>query len=231
MAGAAITFRFMNKLQFILLAALFMLLSGFIFKPVIYVRSTAKVYKMLVLPPVSAIAAIQTGSKMQINKELSQSAFRKVFNQLKKSIPDTVDGVFFNPDSTQQSSITKFVSKIAADINSTHRAKTYTLPDSLRILFKTVQADFIFCVCSNGFTRTAKNMVNIYQATEISSYLSLGIYDVRPLKSSAMMTCFIMDLKHNNLLYFKRDIMPNRDPTDALVIKAQLTALINRFFM
>lgn len=45
------------------------------------------------------------------------------------------------------------------------------------------------------------------------------------------MAAFIIDLKNKNLLYFKRDIWPDRNPTEEIVIKSQLKDLINSYFM
>lgn len=80
-----------------------------------------------------------------------------------------------------------------------------------------------------GFIRSRKNLVNSHQKGEIVDFLT-G-YGRRPLESSALMSCFIIDLRQKNILYFERDIWKNRDPTEARFIKLQLTKIINHYFM
>lgn len=80
-----------------------------------------------------------------------------------------------------------------------------------------------------GFKRTRKNLVNTHQAAGIADFL-IG-FNKRPLESSALMSCFILDLKEKNILYFERDIWENKDPTDIKIIELQIRKIITHYFI
>jgi hypothetical protein len=203
--------------------------SSFVLKPVFYIRNNIKIQHLLVLPPVSAIAVIQKGNKFQNDDELSKQTFYSTSNQLKKCMPESVNHEYFTPDSTKQLKISNFIVKINSEINNSRQAGKYNLPDSFVNLFDTSKVNFIFCTYNEGYIRNRKNLVNTYQKSEIADFL-IG-YSRRPLESSALMSCFIIDLRQKNILYFERDIWENRDPTEAHFIKLQLTKIINHYFM
>ena len=52
-----------------------------------------------------------------------------------------------------------------------------------------------------------------------------------PLESATLVSCFIIDLKEKNIVFFERDTWQNRDPTDMEVIKLMLDRIIEHYFI
>lgn len=71
-------------------------------------------------------------------------------------------------------------------------------------------------------------MVNTQQASEIADFL-VG-FNYRPLESSALMSCAILNLKERNILFFERNIWENRNPADAKIIDLQMNMAITHYF-
>ncbi len=216
------------KRNFFLIIFLLPLLS-FVWKPVSYIRNNIKIPHLLVLPPVSVIYEIKKGSNLQTNKELSKQTFYITSNLLKRSIPDSINHEYLNPDSTTLLKINDFITHIHTKINSIKQVKKYILPDSIAKLFNTSKANFVFCTFNGGFIRSKKNLINTHQRNEVTNFL-IGVGG-RPLESSALMSCFIIDLNEKNILYFERNIWGDRNPTESRFIKLQLTKIISHYFI
>ena len=198
-------------------------------KPFIFVRDDIKIESLLVLPPISQIAVINNGNKLQIDKELSDKTFFLTLTTLQKSFPDSVKTQYFSADSMTLSQLTNFVSSVNKKINSERLARKYQIPDSILNLFDTSKINFVFGTFNIGFKRGKNNLVNQHLASEIAD-LMIG-YNLRPLESSASMSCFILDLRKKNILYFERDLWKNKDPTDIKLIQLQLSRIITHYFI
>lgn len=112
----------------IFLVIILLPLSGFVLKPVLYIRNIIKIQHLLVLPPISTVSVIQKGNKFQHDDELSKQTFHITSNHLKKCIPDSVNHEYFTPDSTKQLKITRFIVKINSEINNSRQGNiTYLI--------------------------------------------------------------------------------------------------------
>ncbi|MEP7229195.1 MAG: hypothetical protein ABI691_03020 [Ginsengibacter sp.] len=216
------------KRKFIFLIFSIPLLS-FILNPIVYIRSHAKIEKLLVLSPVSRITIIGKGSKQKVDSGLSVKAFYTASKQLQEIFPDSVDHKYFSLDSVQQEAINNFVIKLNNKLNTSNQVREYKIPDSIIHIFSTADADFVFCTFNTGFLRTKQNFSNSYQATAATT-LIFGIGG-RPIAFEAVISCFIIDLQKKNITYFEREIWKDRDPTEPEVINLQLTRVINHCFL
>lgn len=202
---------------------------GFVLKPLVFVRGDIKIDTLLVLSPVTHIAVISKGGKQLIDGDLSKKAFFNTGNWLRKSFPDSVKTKYFSSDSITLSRLDNFVADISRQLNSERQARKYQLPDSILTLFDSTEVNFVFCTYNIGFKRTRDNLINTHLASEIADFL-IG-FNQRPLESSAAMTCFILDLRQKNILFFERHVWGNKDPTDINVIKLQLSKIITHCFI
>jgi hypothetical protein len=214
----------------LLIISLFVLpLFGFTQAPLTFFRSNTKTDKLLLLPPTTLISVISKGSVHQLDSELTQETFRHTLDQLKKSFPDSVNASLFRPDSVVKAKLFSFVNKFNKEIKKERQIKKYTLPDSILILFDTSKVNYVFCTYNIGFKRTRTNLVNTHLRMEVTDLL-IGS-NILPLESSTLISCFIIDLKDKNILFFERDIWQNRDPTDIEVIKLLLNRIITHYFI
>ena len=204
-------------------------LLSYTIKPFVFVRDDIKIESLLVLPPITKIAVINNGNKLQIDKELSAKTFSLTLTTLQKSFPDSVKTHYFSADTMILSQLTNFVSSVNKKINSERLAKKYQIPDSILNLFDTSKINFVFCTYNTGFKRGKNNLVNQHLASEIADVM-IG-YNFRPLESSASMSCFILDLRKKNILYFERDLWNKKDPTDSQLIQIQLSRMITHYFI
>jgi hypothetical protein len=216
------------KKTFILLLVAIPLLS-FILSPVVFIRSDIKVDSLLVLPPVTQIGLISKGSKGPIDDGLSEKTFDITRDYLQKGFPNSVKTTYYSADSTSRAKLNAFVARITSKINSEKQARKYYLPDSIITLFDTEKVRFVFCTSNWGFRRTRDNFINTYQRREVVNFFIIPTG--KPHESFASVTCMIFDLKEKNIVYFERDILENRDPTDIKVINLQLRRIINHCFI
>jgi hypothetical protein len=87
----------------------------------------------------------------------------------------------------------------------------YVASKALLGLFNSNEYDYVLFVSNVGFVRTEENMVKQYsKGKALDVFTPFGF---TPYESVSAMTGFILDLKHKNFLYFKREIANNRNPT------------------
>ncbi len=216
-------------------------IMGFKLMPIEYIRAKVKIDHILVLPVQTVISDIFNNNESELNDSLSNATFETTTTLLKTYFPDTVSHEYFYPDSVQQSIINNAIVTIVGKVKTNQKAKSFKIPDSLIKVFEKSKTNYIFCISNVGFIRSYENMRKKYNEGQALQYVSplqglitnLPIIPLgfTPYKSSAIMAAFIIDLKNKNLLYFKRDIWPDRNPTEEIVIKSQLKDLINSYFM
>ena len=214
----------------LLIISLFVLpLSGFTQAPLTFFRSNTKANKLLLLPPTTRISVIRKGSIDRLDSELTQETFNHILAQLPKSFPDSVSATLFHPDSIVKAKLSNFVNRFNRKIRKERQIKKYTLPDSILVLFDTSKVNYVFCTYNIGFKRTRTNLVNTHLTMEVTDLLFGG--NALPLESATLVSCFIIDLKEKNILFFERDTWQNRDPTDMEVIKLMLDRIIEHYFI
>lgn len=204
-------------------------LLGFAQNSLSFLRSNAKIDKILLLPPVTMIYKINNGSHQQIDPALSQETYRLTSAELQKSFPNSINLSLFHADSVIQTKLGEFIVRVSKSMARERQLKRYELPDSILLLFDTTKANYVFCTYSVGFKRTRNNLVRTDQALDILQLFTGGV-GARPLESATLMNCFIMDLKKKNILYFEKNIWNDMDPTEMKTIKLQLTRIIAHCF-
>ncbi|MEO6637492.1 MAG: hypothetical protein ABIN25_04405 [Ginsengibacter sp.] len=215
-----------NKFLFLVLLAP---LLSFLLHPILYKRSYAKIERVLVLPPVSRISIISKGSRQMVDSSLSSKVFYTASKQLQQVFPDSVDHKYFSPDSTQQQAINNVIVKLNNKLITYKQIIEYKIPDSILQLLSVANADFVFCVANTGFVRTKQNFSNSYVAGTAVT-LVLGLPGT-PIALESAISCFVLDLRKRNIIYFEREILYDRDPTDPEVINLQVTRVVNHCFL
>jgi len=217
------------KKTFIILVIATPLLS-FTLLPVVFIRSDVKkIDSLLVLPPATQIGLISKGSMGPIDEEFSRKTHDLTHSYLQKSFPTSVKTKYFSGDSATRSKLDNFIATVTSKINFEKQARKYHLPDSIVTLFDTAKVHFVFCTSNIGFNRTRDNFINTYQRREMINFFIIPMY--KPHESFSSVTCMILDLRQKNILYFERDVLENRDPTDINIIKQQLGRIINHCFI
>lgn len=217
------------KKKLLIISLLVLPLFGFTQTPLTFFRSNTKADKLLLIPPATFISVITKGSNLQLDSELTQETFRHTLAQLQKSFPDSVNASLFRTDSIVKAKLFSFVNKFNKQIKKERQIKKYTLPDSILNLFDKSKVNYVFCTYNIGFKRTRTNLVNTHLRMEVTDLL-FGT-NVLPLKSATLISCFIIDLKEKNILFFERDTWQNRDPSDMEVIKLMLERIIEHYFI
>ncbi|MGN6542903.1 MAG: hypothetical protein ACTHKY_18990 [Ginsengibacter sp.] len=217
------------KKTFIILIVAIPLLS-FTLLPVVFIRDDVKkIDALLVLPPVTQIGIISKGSKAQNYDASSDKTFEITSDYLQKCFPNSVKTKYFSADSLSHAKLDNFILTITSRINFEKQARKYHLPDSIVTLFDTAKIHFVFCISNIGFNRTRDNFINTYQRREMINFFIIPMY--KPHESFSSVTCMILDLRQKNILYFERDVLENRDPTDINIIKQQVGRIINHCFI
>ena len=197
--------------------------------PLLYVRAKIKINKILVLPPLTQMSSIFLRNKVVVDDSLSAAVQEKTFSLLKQALPDTVQADFFYPTMEDQTIINKATSHILKRVRIKEDAREYVAGKELLALFNSNEYDYVFIVSNVGFVRTEQNMVKQYTKGKALEFFTP--FGFTPNESASAMTGFILDLKHKNFLYFKREIANNRNPTHEIVIKAQLRNIIKYYFL
>lgn len=215
----------------IIIVILALPLLSFNMRPFLFVRKDTKIDTLNVLVPVSSISVINRANTQHYDSLLSRQTSFNTSAILQKSFYDIVPTKYFSSNLFVQSKLLNWVLKVNKEIENERQAKKYQLPDSILNLFDTSKINFVFCTNNIGFRRTRENLVKTDQTNNIAVALFGFGVGRQPLESAASMSCFIVDLKKKNILYFSRDHLENEDPTDKNVIKLQLTKAITHYFM
>ena len=215
--------------QILVLLIFFLPLKGFTQNHVFFYRPDTKINNLLILQPVTIIAGIDKNSRQRLDSALTKETFRNTSMLLKKILPDSVSSNFFTADSAAAKRIANFAMKLNKKVKNARQVNNFILPDSVLNLFDTAKIDFVFCTFNGGFTRTKTNVVNTQLTMEVLDVL-IG-FGMRPLESTAMVNCFVMDLKQKNIFFFERDIWQDNDPTDVKTIRLMLTRAVMHCFL
>lgn len=195
-------------------------------------RSVNDVKSILLVGPFTDVRTIVTGNRQEFDYSLSFDVYSEMNRQIKTLIPDGVKVKTITADSATQRNILNAAERIIRDIEKGKRViRNVTVPDVLINCIDAANQDFGFVIIENGFARTYKNYTNhlLYNRAAVS-LLSMGSVSYIPYKEGSILIGFIIDKKNRNLAYYKKIIWEQRDPTEKIVIKAQLHDLMMSYF-
>lgn len=195
-------------------------------------RPVNDVKSILLAGPFTDIRTIVTGNRQEFDYSLSFDVYTEMSKQIKTLIPDGVKIKTVMADSVTQRNILNAAEGIIKDIEKRSKAiRKVSIPDVLIKSLETANEDFGFVILESGFARTRKKYTNhlLYNRAAVI-LLSMGSVDYIPYKEGSMLIGFIVDRKNKNLAYYKKIIWAQRDPTEKIVIKAQLHDLMMSYF-
>jgi hypothetical protein len=163
---------------------------------------------------------------------LSLEVYQEMSRIMKAQLPENVKVKTITTDSVMQRNILNAAQKIVRDIEKRKkRIKKVVIPEVLIKSLDSANEDFGFVILESGFARTYNNYINhlIYNR-DPSLLLGMGTVEYTPYKEGSMLIGFIIDKKNRNLAYYKKIFWQQRDPTEKIVIKAQLHDLMMSYF-
>lgn len=89
---------------------------------------------------------------------------------------------------------------------------------------------FGLILVTNGFTRTNSNYTNQSMKGAGMAILTLGMYYQTPIKATSNIYAMIVDAKENNIAFFNKDFVRNKEPLEATVIIDQFKNLFSGYF-
>nr|WP_271544675.1 hypothetical protein [Pelobium sp.] len=181
--------------------------------------------------PVSYISLIETGNKRKFNDSLSQIS-QKLLTSALKSFPDNI------PITGDVSVVEPRVKQILAkDIEylviSAERQKsiaTLKITPTLDSLLESKGKRFGIITAASGFTRKKGNYGGQIAKGVLTGLLTMGMYYQTPIKANSTIYTLIVDSKENNIAFFQKSFLQDKDPLEEDVIKKQIQKIFEGYF-
>jgi len=216
----------MHKFLFLTL-----LLAAFIGQTCAGQKSFPKVYKLLILPPLTEIKVIRTGNKLVTDSSLTRQVQKEIFSNAKNLVPENINTEVLDFNEMQSKEINEAMISLVRTAEKILKPKVIKVPEPLLLLLDSLNQDFALGIIDVGFIRTDENQSREYTKSMGFNFFSLGIYNFVPIKSFSTMRCFVIDRKQKAVRFYEKSMWQERDPTETIVIKSQLHHLLMSYFL
>jgi len=187
------------------------------------VAKNKNINSLAILPVIAEINLVDNKNELDYNPDLSDYAIEQIKLHYKKCIPDSVatEQIAYSAN-VDTPSFYNAVEGIVSAMKSYKNLNDVAIPAELLELLAPAKSNYGLCIVSAGFTRTARNYKKQYIKLREANVLSLGLYNMIPIQSYSLMICFIIDKSSKKLVYYKRVLSKERDPSESAVLKSQL---------
>lgn len=214
-----------------LLLVLLILSSCTTTRPLTSVVKPAEITDLQILEPVSYISLIETGNKGKYNDSISQSSQVLVTKAL-KSFPDNIPftGEITVVDSRIKQKLAKDIEYLCLSAEKQKSISNLKITPALDSLLESKGKRFGLITVSTGFTRKKGNYGGQIAKGVLTGILTMGMYYQTPIKANSTIYAMIIDSKDNNIAFFKKSFLPDKDPLEEAVVSKQIQKIFEGYF-
>jgi len=183
------------------------------------------------LEPVSYISFVETGNKARYNDSISQSSQALVAKTLKSfsdNIPVTGETTVTDP--RKKKKLTKEIEYLCLSAEKQRSISNLKITPTIDSLLKNKGKRFGLITISTGFTRRKGNFGGQVAKGVLTGVLTLGMYSQTPIKANSTLYVMIVDSKDNNIAFFKKSTLQDKDPLNEEVISKQIQKVFEGYF-
>ncbi len=178
----------------------------------------------------SYISLIESGNRGKLNdtiSKLSKSLLDETISGF-RSIPLT--GSILPTDTITQKRIEREIEYLCVSAERQGSISSLKLTPVLDSLLDSREKRFGLITVTSGFTRDKGNYGGQIAKGIGMGILTLGMYYQTPIKSKSTIYCMIIDAKENNIAFFKKSLLQDREPLDKEVLTKQIQNIFEDYF-
>ena len=221
----------MNKkgLFYVLVGALF-LGSCTATKPLTSAVQPREVSDIQKFETYSYITLVEKGNRGKLNDTISKKA-KLVFDETLsefKNIPLT--GSIMPTDTMMQKRIEREIEYLCVSADRQRSISSLQLTPVLDSLLDGGGKRFGLITVTTGFTRDKGNYGGQIAKGIGMGILTMGMYYQTPVKANSTIYCMIIDAKDNNVAFFRKSSLQDKEPLDKSVLSKQIRELFEGYF-
>ncbi|GAB2987006.1 hypothetical protein GCM10027049_28540 [Mucilaginibacter puniceus] len=219
------------KNLYVLLVTLLILTSCTVTKPLTSSVSVADVTDIQLFEPVSMISLIETGNKGKYNDSTSQIS-KALLTTTLKSFPQNIPitGEITSTDNAVKIKLTNDIEYLCGSADKEKSISNLKITPTLDSLLEATGKRFGLIAVSTGFTRRKGNYGGQIAKGILTGVLTMGMYYTTPVKSYSTVYVMIVDAKENNIAFFRKSFLQDKDPLDEGVLSKQVQKAFEGYF-
>ena len=221
----------MKPLNLIFLTACLLMLSCTTSKLLTSTLPPAEVTDLKLLEPCSYISKITKGNRGEIDDSMSAVSSQllvKVAESFKGQIPLT--GKIILSDSAVNNDLEKEFESLSFTAEKMDDVSHLQITPTLDKVLEANEARFGLITVATGFTRIKGNYGKEIVKGAALGLLTLGMYYQSPVKAYSTIYVMIADSKENNVAFFRKSYLQDKEPLDEAVLTKQFKDIFTDYF-
>jgi len=183
------------------------------------------------IEPFSYISLIEKGNRGKYNDELSNESKHlliKVSNSYQNQI--SLKGDIFVSDVLTKRKLENEIKYLCFSADRQRSISNLKLTPVIDSLLELSGKRFGLITVSMGFTRAKGNYGGQIAKGAAMGILTLGMYYQTPIKSFSTVYAMIVDAKENNIAFFRKSFLQDKNPLDEAVLMKQFQKIFEGYF-
>jgi hypothetical protein len=200
-------------------------------KPLTSVVKPIEVTDLQCIEPFSYISLIEKGNRTKYNEALSRESKQlliKVSNNYKDQIP--IKGEIFVADTIVKRKLENEIKFLCLTADRQRSIQNIKLTPVIDSLVELTGNRFGLITVSTGFTRAKGNYGGQVAKGAAMGILTLGMYYQTPIKSYSTVYAMIVDAKENNIAFYRKSFLQDKNPLDEAVLMKQFQKIFEGYF-
>lgn len=190
-----------------------------------------EVTDLKLMEPFSYISMIKKGNRGQIDDSISFISNQLVFNVLenyKGQLPLT--GEIILSDTAIKNSLEKEYELLMLTADRTKNITNLKITPTIDKILEANDTRFGLIIINTGFTRSKGNYGKEIAKGAALGILTLGMYYQTPVKAYSTIYAMIVDSKDDNIAFFKKSFLQDKEPLDESVLMKQFKKIFEGYF-
>lgn len=177
------------------------------------------------------ISLIESGNSGKFNDTISNKSkilFSEALESFKGKMP--VTGKISVTDNLIHNKIEKEIQFLCITADRQKSISNLKITPTLDSLLEVRGKRFGLITVTTGFTRIKGNYGGEVAKGALMGVLTLGMYYQTPIKSNSTVYAMIVDAKENNIAFFRKSFMQDKDPLDKEILTMQINKIFENYF-
>ncbi len=191
-----------------------------------------EVTDLKLLEPCSYISVIKRGNRGELDDSISDSSKQlnmSVLEDFNGQIPITGDIIL--TDTSINKTLEKEYENLIQSADRNKSIASLQITPELDKILEANETRFGMIVICTGFTRVRGNYAKEVTKGAALGILTLGMYYQTPIKAYSTIYVMIVDSKEDNVAFFRKSFMQDREPLDLTVLKGQYKKIFDGYFL
>lgn len=222
----------MPYLKFFLVLVCCGMISCTATKPLTSHVSPGEVTGLKLLEPFAYMEMIEKGNKARLNdsiSDISKQLNMQVLKSMNDQIPISGDIILKDPEINK--SLEQEYEYLMVSAERDKSISNLKITPTLDKILEANDTRFGLIIVSSGFTRVKGNYAKQILKGGALGILTLGMYYQAPVKAYSTLYAMIVDSKDDNIAFFRKSFLPDREPLDPTVLTKQYKKIFDGYFL